>query len=264
MSEKFDDLSQRVLEGEATAGERAQLATLIARDAALEGRHEEMKQAFGLLAEARPEDPPAGIPAAVLREIEEARGADRVRLEPAPRRIRPSFRPDWLRYALPAAAALVAVALLWIVREQSTSDRTPDQVTGTMTQVSPPALLRLGDGAGAATARGEVVPDGFLLTIQAGSDRLHVDIRARDLAVRLASSRAVLDRGGRTWQGELPEHSSILVHGVAPSATVSLVVQVRFRDGRASSGELRITGPRPLTPNGVPEPEPTSRPPEGH
>ena len=262
MSEKFDDLSQRVLEGEATASERAQLMSLIARDPALRGRNEELKQAFGLLAEARLEDPPAGIAEAVLREIAGADRPEQAHPEPAPRRIRPAFRPDWLRFALPGAAALVGVVLLWSVRERSPWGRS--EVTGTMTQVSPPAILRLGDGARVATVRGEATPDGFLLTLESGAERLHAVLQARDPAVRLASARAALDRGWPSWQGELPERSSVLVYGVAPSATVSVVVQVRFRDGRASSGELRITSPRPLAPNGVPEPGPTSRVPEGH
>ena len=154
--------------------------------------------------------------------------------------------------------------LLWSVRERSPWGRSAEQVAGTMSQVSPPAVLRLGDGARLATVRGEAMPDGFLLTLETGSERLHAAFQARDPAIRLASSRVALDRGGPSWQGELPERSSVLIYGVAPSATVSVVVQVRFRDGRASSGELRITGPRPLMPNRVPEPGPTSRPSEGH
>jgi len=95
VSHRFDDLSQRVLEGEATAGERERLATLIARDPSLRARHEELERALKLLAEARPEEPSAGIRDAVLREI--------AALDPArvasPRRTRPSLRSRWLRFA---------------------------------------------------------------------------------------------------------------------------------------------------------------------
>ena len=262
MSDRFDELSQRVLEGEATPGERERLATLVARDSGLRGRHEELERAFGLLAEARPEEPPAGIPEAVLREIAARERAGRPGSVAARRRLRPTLGPGWLRLVLPAAAALVAVALLWSVRGRSPWGDSAEQVTGTMTRVSPAAILRLGDGARRTTVRAEATSDGFLLRIVTGSEPVQVSLRSEDPGVRLAGSRAALAGGGPAWQRELPEYSSGIVHGVALGAAISVQVQVRFRDGRASSGVLRIS-PRPLAPNGR-RPGPASGAPDSH
>jgi len=258
VSDRFDDLSQRVHEGSATAAEREQLAEMIARDAALKARHEELKQAFDLLGAARLAEPPEGIPEAVLREIERA---DRPVRGRTPHALGLRIRPNWLRFALPAAAAVVAVALLWTVSDRPRWGPSRDEVTGTM---SPPGVLRLGDGDRLTTVRAETAPDGFVLVFATGSEPVHVALQAGDPAVQLATSRETVNAGGPTWQSNLPERSSVVVHGVAPGPTVSVHVQARFRDGRASSGELRITSPRPLSPNGLRRSEPTSPPLEGH
>jgi len=258
VSDRFDDLSQRVLEGNATSAEREQLAKMLAHDVVLKARHEELERAFDLLRAARLAEPPEGMPEAILRDIERADRTVRGRTLHALGR---KIRPTWLRFALPAAAAMVAVALLWSARDQYRSGHSGNEVAGTM---SPPAGLRLGDGARLTTVRAEAAPEGFDLALTTGSEPVHVTLHAGDPAVLLATSRAALGAGGPTWEAELPGRSSVLVHGVAPGPTVTVQVQVRFRDGRTSSGELRITSPRPLSPNGVPRPEPTSRPAGGH
>ena len=238
MNHRHDELIQRVLEGTATADERARLDAAAAADPAVRRRREELEHVFQLLGSAQLETPPAGIRDAVLRQIqdEESIRAGSARV-PTPARPAPRDIP-WGRLLFPVAAALCAVTLLWAVRGPWNAPA--GHVSGTMSVAPVDVTVTLGGGPAAVRLATTPAAGGFRIEVRNGDAPAEVELTALDPAVGLAISPGSAARAPATLSQVIQPRARWTVHGFAEVSEVPVRVVVRFADGHSSSATMRV------------------------
>lgn len=238
MNEPLDDLIQRVLEGSATAGERASLAARLEADPAARVRHDELARVFDALGAARMEPAPAGLREGVLRAIRAAAPAR----TPA-RAGRPAFR--WARVLLPAAAG--AIAALVLVANWQGAPRSPgDRTAGTMAGAGEANPVRIGSGPSRVEVSWSPAASGFEIRVQAGDAPVRVTLESRSEGTRLnlAYQDPPAPSASRV-EADLSANAFVIAEGTARGGRAAVRVGVTFPDGRQASGDVQVRGLRP-------------------
>lgn len=249
MNETLDDLIQRVLDGEATAGEQTRLESLLASDPAARARHDELSRVFAALAPLPSEDPPAGLRDEVMRAVRGAAPAWAPSSARAGRAsseggravvfARPSLRPSfsWLRIALPAAAAAVAAVVLFANWRGGPQGPGGDGVTGAMTEIRPHPGLRLGEGADAVHVTWGPAENGFRLTIRTGNAPVRVALDAQAPGALLALPPGAPTPSPRI-EATLPANALVVAEGTGPASRATIRVSITLPDGQVATGEI--------------------------
>lgn len=265
--EWLDELMQRVLEGEASGPEQVELQSELARDPAARARFAAQTDAFERLAQLELPAAPDGLHEAVMAQVRSA---------PSPAAPVASTTPHRApgaalrRGAFPAAAAAVALVLLWFTagpRAGGGPGRTgapgPAELAGTMAQANATGMLTLGDGDGALQVHWEHERGGFVLRLEAGAEPVEVELTALTPGSSLQDERTP-HRGSVTpgvFHLQLPARERGACRGTATTPRATLRIQAKFPDGHAVGREITITGRQ----DAVPGPGgPTSAPPAGH
>jgi hypothetical protein len=248
VNDTTDDLIQRALEGDITAGERASLEARLASDAAARGRYDELSRAFEALGAARLEEPPAGLRDEVMRAVRGAApawapaSARAGRAEPVARPVVAARRPSftWLRIALPVAAGAVAAFVLFGGLPGGPGQQPAgDGVSGTMSGVRPATGLTVGSGASAVTVHWSPTGTGFQVRLQAGDAPVHVVLETPTAGTLLSLAPGTPTPSPRV-EATLPAHAFVVAEGTASTREATLRVSVTLPDGRLASGEVGL------------------------
>ena len=217
----FETLSARVLEGLASAEERARFERMLAGDPALRADHEAALAAVVALRTAGLEPAPADLRDAIMRQV-------RTHAVPAGRR-RPPMTFDWRRMLLPATAGLAAGILLWGGLTGTLGVRAPDGTTGAIgARESAPEIV-LGDDASG-------------LIVRTTGEGLQLEARGGAAAVVLESPGTGATFGAGGGQSRLAltldagQPQAIRVHARAPHPLVQVSV--------TQAGVARVVGVR--------------------
>ncbi|HEY6014850.1 MAG TPA: hypothetical protein VIU37_12615 [Candidatus Limnocylindrales bacterium] len=246
MSDTLDDLIQRALEGEASPTERARLEARMASDPSARGRWDELSRTFEALRAARPVEPPAGMRDEVLSAIRGAApawapaSARAGRTAPA-KPIALSRRPalPWLRFALPAAAGLVAVVFAFASWQGRLHDAGDDLASGAMSGAA--NLVRIGPGESAVMVHWSPSPTGFQLRIQAGDAPVRVVLETLTAGALVSLTPGAPTPSPRV-EANLPANALVIAEGTAPDTQATVRVSVTLPDGRLAAGEVRLRG----------------------
>lgn len=134
ISERQEQLIQDVLEGDASASQRAELERLVAADAAVRERWEEMSRVFRLLSDA----PAAEFPSALHAELMTALDAEREHGSASP-------RPRWnfipVMGAFLAGATAATLVVVSVTRGPQGGISGPAPVSGTMAPAAAEPIL---------------------------------------------------------------------------------------------------------------------------
>lgn len=253
MNGTFDDLIQRVLEGEATAEERTRLEALVASDAAARARYEELSRVFASLGATALEDPPAGMRDEVMRAVRgaapawasasaRAGGAPSGNGRPAVA-VRPELRPSfsWFRIALPVAAGAVAAVVLFANWQGGASRPGGDGVTGTMSQLRRHPGLRLGEGASAVHVTWSPAEKGFRLSIRTGDAPVRVALDTQTPGALIALAPGSPTPSPRI-EATLPANALVVAEGTGPESRATVRVSITLPDGQVVTGEIGPPG----------------------
>ncbi|MCC6350502.1 MAG: hypothetical protein IT347_13015 [Candidatus Eisenbacteria bacterium] len=250
--ELLDDLIQRTLEGDASAAERERLESRMAADPAARGRYDELSRVFQALAGVRAAEPPAGLRDEVLRAVRGAApawapAAARTGQSASPRPSKPLTLPRrstfaWLRVALPAAAALVAVFFAYASWRGAGQPAGGGLASGAMSGASD--LVRIGPGDSAVLVRWSPSATGFQLRIKAGNSPVRIVLETLSSGALLSLAPDAPTPSPRV-EANLPANALVVAEGTAPDTQATVRVSVTLPDGRLAAGEVRLRGLSP-------------------
>jgi anti-sigma factor RsiW len=252
MTESLDDLIQRVLDGDDSAGARTRLEARMASDSRARTRYDELSRVFQALSAVQPEEAPSGMRDDVLRSIREAalvnaRDTARagVAAQPtrAPRAGRPAF--SWLRFALPVAAGAVAALVLFTTLGNPPWRTAPDRVSGTMSGAGSSDALRLGTGPGAVVVHWAPSKAGFSLRIQTGGAPVHLLLEGLSPGTMLSLAAYGVPTASPRLEATLPANALVIAEGSARDSRATVRVGVTLPDGQLATGEISLQGLRP-------------------
>lgn len=240
MSESFDELLQRVLDGDATPAERAHLEAHLAADPEARNRREEMGRVFQALEGARLEDPPAGLRDDVLRAVRGA--APSWRRAPA-RTGRPVF--SWMRLALPVAG-VVAALVVFVSWQGVNRTVSKDRVTGTMSGLANERVerLHLAEGKSTLTVQSTSDANGFWLKVQAGDVPATVVLETGDPGVTLRLPGIEATAASRI-ETAVAANSSVVIEGRSHKPVAVIRVTATLAGEAPRHGQLTLSGLQP-------------------
>ncbi len=239
MSGSLDELIQRVLDGDATAAERAGLEARIASDPEARSRREEMERVFQALGDARSEDPPAGLRDDILRAVGGA--APAWRRTPA-RAGRPAF--SWFRLVLPVAGAVAAV-VIFVSWQGVNHTVSRDGVSGAMSAAEPQGTLRLGSGGDKVLVRPLKLANGFRLTVQAGDSPVRVVLETAGTGVTLRLPGHDAAKATTRIEASVAANSLEVIEGASRTPVAVIRVTATPEGGTPRHGEVVLRGLQP-------------------
>ena len=249
--EALEELIERVLAGDVTAGELLEFQAELSRDPALRQRFEAQSDVFRRLSHLQPSEVPPGLHDAVMAEVLRTPRSGTI-AEPVVGS-GPSWWSGWAgrRLAFPAVAVAVALGLLWFAGGPPRAGSPGgSQRAGTLVRASAAGTMALGEGDAKVQVHWKRTRTGFTMRLDAGTERVEVELTALTPGTGMMTE---LLAGRETPVPEfhmgLPAHQHQTFLGSAPMPNATVRIRVTFADGHAVERELTITGLQEAAPN---------------